>query len=139
MRFFIISNVGIVRFDCTYTYEERKRTHSKILVPMLIFIPATFFLQEVCSQIYATLYDYPSLKQCEGLRNYIESCIHTAWGLSVQRPPFTLLYDSKVFQPDLHIRAEPSNNQSILIQNILWPALLQTNHGPCVHRAIVQT
>ena len=93
----------------------------------------------MCSQIYATLYDYPCLKQCEGLKNYIESCIHTAWGLSVQRPPFIILYDSKVYQPDLHMRVEPSNNQSILIQNILWPALLQTSHGPCVHRAIVQT
>ena len=41
-------------------------------------------LQEVCSQIWATLYDYPGLKTCDGLIKYIKECVRTAWGLTNQ-------------------------------------------------------
>ena len=43
-----------------------------------------FLLQEVCSQIWATLYDYPGLKSCDGLIKYIKECVRTAWGLTNQ-------------------------------------------------------
>jgi hypothetical protein len=38
-------------------------------------------LQDVCNQIWATLYDYPSLKSCDGLIRYIKECVRTAWAL----------------------------------------------------------
>lgn len=38
-------------------------------------------VQDVCNQIWATLYDYPSLKACDGLIRYIKECVRTAWGL----------------------------------------------------------
>ena len=40
-----------------------------------------FFLQDVCAQLWATLYDYPCLKKCKGLHVYIESCVRASWGL----------------------------------------------------------
>ena len=41
----------------------------------------TLMLQEVTSQIWATLYDYPCLKDCPGLRIYIDKCVRVSWGL----------------------------------------------------------
>ena len=38
-------------------------------------------LQEVTAQIWATLYDYPCLKDCPGLRIYIDRCVRVSWGL----------------------------------------------------------
>ena len=38
-------------------------------------------LQEVLSQIWATLYDYPCLKNCDGIVKYVKECIRVAWGL----------------------------------------------------------
>ena len=35
----------------------------------------------MCNQIWATLYDYPSLKACDGLIRYVKECVRTAWGL----------------------------------------------------------
>lgn len=96
-------------------------------------------VQEVSSQIFATLYDYPCLKSCEGLKQYISNCIHTAMGLSVQRPPFVIIYDSRVFNNEIHVRGESSDIQSVMIRNFLWPALVQANNGPCVQKGIVET
>ena len=39
------------------------------------------FFQEVCSQIWATLYDYPCLKSCDGIIKYVKECVRVAWGL----------------------------------------------------------
>ena len=38
-------------------------------------------MQEVLSQIWATLYDYPCLKNCDGIVGYVKDCVRTAWGL----------------------------------------------------------
>ncbi|XP_052773036.1 uncharacterized protein LOC128211927 isoform X2 [Mya arenaria] len=96
-------------------------------------------VQEVSSQIFATLYDYPCLKECEGLVSYITNCVHSAWTLSVQTPPFLIVYDSRVFNNEVHVRTEDSDIQSVMIQNFLWPSLLQGSNGPCVQRGIVET
>ncbi|XP_060596786.1 uncharacterized protein LOC132750761 isoform X3 [Ruditapes philippinarum] len=96
-------------------------------------------VQEVSSQIFATLYDYPCLKTCDGLKQYMNNCIQAAWGLSVQRPPFVIVYDSRVFNNEIHVRGESSDIQSVMIRNFLWPALIQANNGPCVHKGIVET
>ena len=56
------------------------------MVDNLIFHRADFptHFQEVCTQIWATLYDYPGLKSCDGLIKYIKECVRTAWGLTNQ-------------------------------------------------------
>ncbi|KAL5020864.1 hypothetical protein ScPMuIL_000019 [Solemya velum] len=96
-------------------------------------------IDEVCTQIYATLYDYPSLKQCEGLQQYVSDCVRIAWGLTVQSPSFVILYDSRVFHPQLHTRFHTSNPDSEQIMNFLWPALLEGPNGRCVQKAMVVT
>ena len=64
----------------------------------------------MCNQIWATLYDYPSLKACDGLIRYVKECVRTAWGLINQvntlwyryRPELGIL-KKQVFRPyDLH-------------------------------------
>ncbi len=37
--------------------------------------------QEVCTQIWATLYDYPCLKSTDGIVRYVKECVRVAWGL----------------------------------------------------------
>lgn len=96
-------------------------------------------LQEVCSQIYATLYDYPVLKDCQGLRSYVAACVQVAWGLSVQNPPFLIMYDARQFHPDLHVRFNTSDQESVTIKNFLWPALTEGYNGPCVYKGVVIT
>lgn len=98
-----------------------------------------FVLQEVCSQIYATLYDYPVLKDCQGLRSYVAACVQVAWGLSVQNPPFLIMYDARQFHPDLHVRFHTSDPESVTIKNFLWPALTEGYNGPCVYKGVVIT
>jgi len=61
-------------------------------------------VEEVCSQIWATLYDYPSLKSCDGLIKYIKECVRTAWGLTCQTPAYTIEYETRSYRPDLHVR-----------------------------------
>ena len=46
-----------------------------------ITIMQILMLQEVTAQIWATLYDYPCLKDCPGLRIYIDRCVRVSWGL----------------------------------------------------------
>jgi hypothetical protein len=38
-------------------------------------------VQDVCCQIWATLYDYPCLKSCPGLVQYVKDAVRLAWGL----------------------------------------------------------
>ncbi|XP_062584720.1 uncharacterized protein LOC134246375 isoform X2 [Saccostrea cucullata] len=96
-------------------------------------------IEEVCSQIYATLYDYPVLKDCQGLRHYVTSCVQIAWGLSVQNPPFLIIYDARQFHPDMHTRHHSSSPESEEIKNFLWPALTEGYGGPCVYKGVVIT
>lgn len=89
--------------------------------------------------MFATLYDYPSLKTCQGLGTYIRECATLAWALSVQTPPVVIDYDSRVFQDDMHQRFHTSDPDSNHIQSILWPALLEGDNGHCLSKGIVIT
>ena len=55
-------------------HTQRTRTNASVF-------PARSRLQEVCSQIWATLYDYPSLRTTEGLLSYVKESVRLAWGL----------------------------------------------------------
>ena len=95
-------------------------------------------LQEVCQQIYATLYDYPCLKACSGLLEYVSQCVRVAWGLCVQRLPYTISYESQTFDDGVHTRFHTSDADSEQIKSYLWPALVDAQ-GVCVSRAVVIT
>jgi len=111
-----------------------KRKPYSIIKHIIIFI-----FQEVCGQIYATLYDYPCLKECSGLETYISSCVRIAWGLSVQNPPYLLAYDSRKYSPQMHTRFHTADPNCEDITNFLWPGLTEGYGGPCVHKAVIIT
>ncbi len=50
-----------------------------------------YCLQDVCNQIWATLYDYPCLRSCDPLVKYIKDSVRLAWALvnqvSIQSEP----------------------------------------------------
>ncbi|XP_046382270.1 uncharacterized protein LOC124153215 [Ischnura elegans] len=97
-------------------------------------------VEEVCSQIWATLYDYPCLKSCDGLVQYVKSAVRLAWNLINQSPPYVLEYEHRSFRKDMHIRFHSSDQNSDRIRCYLWPALLEGGaNGPCVHKAVVIT
>lgn len=96
-------------------------------------------VEEVCSQIWATLYDYPCLKTSDGIIRYVKECVRVAWGLVNQVPNYVVEYENRKFQPDLHVRFHSSKTDSDLIQTYLWPALLEGENGPCVQKGVVIT
>ncbi|KAG8226320.1 hypothetical protein J437_LFUL011433 [Ladona fulva] len=97
-------------------------------------------IEEVCSQIWATLYDYPCLKSCEGLVHYVKNAVRLAWGLVNQSPPYVLEYEQRTLRKDMHIRFHSSDQNSDRIRSYLWPALLEGGqNGPCVHKGVVIT
>ncbi|KAJ9583613.1 hypothetical protein L9F63_022057, partial [Diploptera punctata] len=96
-------------------------------------------VEEVCCQIWATLYDYPCLKTCSGLVQYVKDAVRLAWGLVNQTPPFILEYEQRTLRRDVHVRFHSSNPESDQIRTYLWPALLEGTGGPCVHKAVVIT
>ncbi|KAK7077479.1 hypothetical protein SK128_021860, partial [Halocaridina rubra] len=96
-------------------------------------------VDEVCQQIWATLYDYPTLKTCEGLLQYIKDCVRLAWGLSNQMPPYAIDYETRTFKKELHVRFHTADPESNVIKTYLWPALVEGSGGPCVQKGVVVT
>nr|XP_027233185.1 uncharacterized protein LOC113824622 [Penaeus vannamei] len=96
-------------------------------------------VDEVCQQIWATLYDYPALKSCEGLLQYIKDCVRLAWGLSNQTPAFVIDYETRVFRKEYHVRFHTADPESDAIKTYLWPALLEGPGGTCVQKGVVIT
>ena len=93
----------------------------------------------MCNQVWVTLYDYPGLKTCSGLKAYIEDCVRVSWGLTVQLPGYHIKYDTKTFDEKLFTRFHAADGSSDVIKTVLWPALLEGENGPCVHKGVVQT
>ena len=54
------------------------------------------------AQICSTLFDYPSIRQCAQLQNFIRQCVHTAWSLVSQVK--IILEDQKIFDADKNIK-----------------------------------
>jgi hypothetical protein len=96
-------------------------------------------IEEVSSQLWATLYDYPCLKTCTGLHQYICDAVRLAWALVNQTPSYVLEYEQRSFKRDLHVKYHSSNLESNQVRTYLWPALLEGPTGPCVHKAVVLT
>ncbi|XP_064096920.1 uncharacterized protein LOC135208546 [Macrobrachium nipponense] len=96
-------------------------------------------VDEVCQQIWATLYDYPTLKTCEGLLQYIKDCVRLAWGLSNQTPPYVIDYETRTFKKECHVRFHTADPDNDVIKTYLWPALLEGPGGACVQKGVVVT
>ncbi|XP_069166282.1 uncharacterized protein [Procambarus clarkii] len=96
-------------------------------------------VEEVCQQIWATLYDYPALKTCEGLLQYIKDCVRLAWGLNNQTPPYLIDYETRTYRKEYHVRFHTADPESDGIKTYLWPALLEGRGGPCVQKGVVVT
>jgi len=96
-------------------------------------------VEEVCSQIWATLYDYPCLKSCDGIIKYVKECVRVAWGLVNQVPVYVIEYEARQYRPDLHVRYHASDSEADTIKTYLWPALLEGQNGPCVQKGVVIT
>ncbi|XP_018015044.1 uncharacterized protein LOC108671954 [Hyalella azteca] len=96
-------------------------------------------VEDVCHQIWATLYDYPGLKTCEGLLRYVKDCVRVAWGLVNQSPPYCIEYESRAYNDNLHVRFHTSDPDTTTIHTYLWPALTEGVSGPCVQKGVVIT
>ena len=95
--------------------------------------------QEVCERVWETLYDYPSLRTCTGLLHYVDECVRLAWALTLQNPPLVVDYESRQFDPSLHVRFHTSDPDSTDIKCVLWPMLTEGEGGVCVYRGVVIT
>ncbi|XP_025093599.1 uncharacterized protein LOC112563632 isoform X2 [Pomacea canaliculata] len=93
---------------------------------------------DVSQQIYNTLYDYPCLRACPGLLDYISQCVRLAWGLSVQRKPYTINYDAHKFDSSMYTRFHTSDPNSEEIKTFLWPSLIDSL-GRCASKGVVIT
>ena len=67
--------VLIVRFE-----ERVERTNINSLTNLRVYC-CVWHLQDVCNQIWATLFDYPCLQSCDGLVKYIKDSVRLAWSL----------------------------------------------------------
>ncbi|XP_037067859.1 uncharacterized protein LOC119089298 [Pollicipes pollicipes] len=94
-------------------------------------------VEEVCSQIWATLYDYPSLRSTEGLLSYVKESVRLAWGLINQMPPCRIEYEARTFSADQHVRHQASDAAQPAVHTYIWPALME--EAVCVHKAVVIT
>ncbi|BES96435.1 Hypothetical protein NTJ_09246 [Nesidiocoris tenuis] len=99
----------------------------------------THCIEEVSSQLWATLYDYPCLKNCPGLTQYIKDAVRLSWALVNQGAGYCLEYEERIFRREMHVRFHASDNDSQTIRTYLWPALLESSSGPCVYKAVVLT
>ncbi|CAB4067273.1 unnamed protein product [Lepeophtheirus salmonis] len=96
-------------------------------------------VEEVCDQIWATLYDYPCLKSCGAIIKYVKECVKTAWGLVNQMPSYAIEYEKRHMDLDCHVRYHSSDHESNQIKTYLWPALFEGKNGPCVQKGVVIT
>jgi len=95
--------------------------------------------QEVCERVWETLFDYPSLRTCAGLLHYVDECVRLSWALTLQNPPLVVDYESRHFDPSLHVRFHTSDPDSTDIKCVLWPMLTEGDGGVCVYRGVVIT
>jgi len=96
-------------------------------------------LAEVKEQLQATLFDFPSLKNCPALTTFIASAISIAWCCSVQSPPLIIEYTTLDFKTEFHSRFITADAENEKIVSYVWPGLLDEETGTCLSRAVVIT
>ncbi|KAH9520307.1 hypothetical protein Btru_060456 [Bulinus truncatus] len=96
-------------------------------------------VEEVKESIANTLYEFPGLKNCTRLKEFTEMTVRIAWGLSVQTPPYLIVYESRKFQSHQHTRFHTSISDLDDIKSFLWPSLIDGQSGECVSKGVVIT
>ena len=94
---------------------------------------------EVCKQLWSTLFDYPSLKSCGPVLSYIKECVRLAWLLLLANPAYHISYHHTTFNQNMFNRFHTSNLDSDVIVSFIWPALVEETTGHCVSKGIVVT
>lgn len=123
----------------THLVQELEDTVSIYLRKTVEKHSVTKSYEEVCERVWETLYDYPSLRTCAGLLHYVDECVRLAWALTLQNPPLIVDYESRHFDPSLHVRFHTSDPDSTEIKCVLWPMLTEGDGGVCVYRGVVIT
>ncbi|KHN79169.1 hypothetical protein Tcan_06324 [Toxocara canis] len=99
--------------------------------------------KEVTSQIWKTLYDFPSLKTCTRFNRFILECVAVVWdlvaGIDGKMPRMMIEYESRQFDAEKHQRHSNEGSGSSVIKRYLWPALIDASTGRCLQRGIVIT
>lgn len=119
-----------------------KTSRSVVAAPSLQDTKSTDYVftisqQEVCLQIWNTLFDYPCLQKCPALVDYVQQCAQLSWSLHVQPTRFSIDITTLLFRDEWHSRTHTSDPSSSAIRCYLWPTLFQ--EGICVHRGSVLT
>lgn len=110
-----------------------------LITVTILFFPRPFLkpMQEVCNQLWKTLFDYPCLRNCPSLVDFVRHCTRLTWSLLVQRSRFTLDIETKVFREEWHSRLHEADNNSDTIRSYQWPTLFE--EGICVVKGMVIT
>lgn len=130
-----------LRTTCAF-FDIHKNVEVSSCRPLLCETKSTDYLftisqQEVCSQIWNTLFDYPCLQKCPALVDYVHQCAQLSWSLHVQPTRFSIDITTLLFREEWHSRTHTSDPSSSAIRCYLWPTLFQ--EGICVHRGSVLT
>ncbi|XP_070539796.1 uncharacterized protein [Ptychodera flava] len=118
--------------------KEMEHTTMRYLYKTSQTYDTTIIVEKVCSHLFNTLHDYPSLRMSSSLKSYIATCVRVAWQLSTHTPSYIIDYDSKEFSHALHQRFH-RDDSSKKIKCYLWPALLDASTMKCVHKGVVIT
>ncbi|KAK0396336.1 hypothetical protein QR680_001676 [Steinernema hermaphroditum] len=78
--------------------------------------------KEVTSQIWAVLYDFPSLKTCTCFNRFILDCVDVVWclvaGINGNKPRMRIQYESYQFDASKHSRHPTSNMRATVIKRV---------------------
>lgn len=96
-------------------------------------------VQEVCDQVWETLYDFPSLKKSASLINFVEDSVRIAWALVTVTPASLVEFGSARFDPTRHALHGSANLSSTEIKRFLWPTLVDANTGAVRSKGVVVT
>ncbi|KAE9552410.1 hypothetical protein FO519_004391 [Halicephalobus sp. NKZ332] len=99
--------------------------------------------RDVTTQIWETLYDFPSLKTCTRFNRFILDCVDVIWdlvaGIDGRLPRIKIDYECHgTFDESRHIKYE-SSSSSPVIKQYLWPGLISLQEEKQILKAIVLT
>ncbi|CAJ0582786.1 unnamed protein product, partial [Mesorhabditis spiculigera] len=99
--------------------------------------------KEVTTQIWHTLYDFPSLKTCTRFNRFVLECVDVCWdlvaGIDGRYPRMRIEYEATLFDSEKHTRFEASDPSRTQIRSVLWPGLRDQNTNRVLLKAVVLT
>uniref|UniRef100_A0A914QR76 Mitochondria-eating protein n=1 Tax=Panagrolaimus davidi TaxID=227884 RepID=A0A914QR76_9BILA len=101
--------------------------------------------KDVTTQIWETLFDFPSLKTCTRFNRFILDCVDVIWdlvaGIDGRMPRLKLDFEciGICFDPTRHIRSTDSNMDRKEIKYCIWPGLINIHDNQHITKAIMCT